>query len=100
MIEKVVMAEEDTETVINYPKFRPDVWAELYTTDKIIMKRYEKLSHQRPDLCRLVKEDKYSMTFSVHPKAVGIYPRKIKVCTEEERQIRAERLALLRKEAK
>ena len=91
MKEKINMSADETETCINYCKYHIGDWAELYTTDKTVMKRYEKFIAARPDLCRLIKEDKYSKTFSVHPKAVGVYPRKIKIFTEEERQQRRER---------
>lgn len=72
---KVVMLAEDTETIINFSKYHIGDWAELYTTDKIVMKRYEKFCEKHPDVCKLISEDKYSMTFSVHPKCAGIYPR-------------------------
>ena len=98
MTEKVTMSAEDTETIIVYSQFNIGDWVELYTTDKIIMKRFEKFSKNHPDYCRFIKEDKYSMTFSVHPKCACIYPkapRKV-ILTEEQRQERAERLQAMR----
>ena len=75
MTEKIIMTSEDTETTINYNKFTLGDWAEVYTTDKTIMKRFEKFCQKHPDYAKLVKEDKYSMTFSVHSKCASLYPR-------------------------
>ena len=98
MKEKVVMLAEDTETVINYCKYHIGDWAEIYTTDKTMMKRYEKFANEHPEYCRLLKEDKYSMTFSVHPKCASLYPRAPRQLnlTEEQKQALAERLTASR----
>lgn len=94
MKEKVVMSAEDTETIINYSVHHIGEWPELYTTDKIVMKRYDKFMAKYPDVCKLIKEDKYSMTFSVHPKCIGIYPRAPhrNTFTPEQQRINGERL--------
>ena len=94
MREKVNMTADETETVINYCKHHIGDWAEVYTTDKAIMRRYEKFAEKHCDLCKLIKEDKYSMTFSVHPKCAGVYPRAPRSTnmTEEQRQALADRL--------
>lgn len=97
MLEKYNMQLDETETVINYSKYHIGDWAEVYTTDKTVMKRYEKFAQQHPDYCRLLKEDKYSMTFSVHPKSASLYPRaprKLNL-TEEQRLAAAERFKQL-----
>ena len=91
MTEKVEMPAEETETIINYSKVLIGEWAEVYTTDKIIMKRYEKFMQKYPDRCRLLKEDKYSMTFFVHPKSASIYPRAIRQLSDEEQELRRQR---------
>ena len=101
MNKKVVMQAEDTETVWNYSKFHIGEWVEVYTTDKVVMRRYEDFSRKYPDHCKLVKEDQYSMTFVIHPKCMGLYPkapRKGPVLTEEQKQANRERLENARKE--
>lgn len=97
-MEKVVMAAEDTETIINYSKYHIGEWAEVYTTDKLVMKRFEKFINEHPDRGRLIKEDKYSMTFSVHPKCASLYPRAPKrvEMSEERKKILADRMRSLR----
>lgn len=60
------------------------------------MKRYEKFMNKYPKVCKLIREDKYSMSFSVHPKCAGIYPRaprKGPTLTEDQKQANRERLA-------
>ena len=98
MTEKVMMLAEDTETTINFSKANIGDWAEVYTTDKNIMKRYEKFVEKHPDRCRLINEDKYSMTFSCDPKCASIYPRAPRkvVYTDEQKRALTERLAAAR----
>ena len=98
MTEKVVMLAEDTETTINFSKANIGDWAEVYTTDKNVMKRYDKFAKAHPEYCRLVKEDKYSMTFSADPKCASYYPRAPRKVnyTEEQKRLLAERLAAVR----
>ena len=96
MIEKVPMLAEDTETTWNYCKYHIGDWVEMYTTDKAMMHRYEEFTKKYPDHCKLIKEDKYSMTFSIDPKCMGFKPkapRKGPVLTEEQKQANRDRLA-------
>ena len=100
MTDKVLMLAEDVETVINYSKYHLGEWAEVYTTDKVVMKRYEKFSNSHPELCKLIKEDKYGMTWSVDPRCVSLYPRaprKGPKLSEEHKQINIQRLRGLHK---
>lgn len=100
MDEKIIMLAEDTETIINFCKYHIGEWAEVYTTDKVVMKRYEKFMEKYPDVCKVIKEDKYSMTFSVHPKCAGIYPhapRRTNISAEQ-MKINTERLQKLREQ--
>lgn len=95
---KIDMLAEDTETIINYSKYHIGEWAEVYTTDKVVMRRFEKFCNEHPEYGKLIKEDKYSMTFSVHPKSASLYPlapRKI-VLSEERRQELSDRLKRIR----
>ena len=99
MTPKEIVLQEDRETVINYCKYHIGDWAEVYTTDKVVMQRFEKFCNEHPDFGRLLKEDKYSMTFSVHPKCASLYPhapRKV-VLSEEQKQLLTARLASMRK---
>ena len=100
MTEKAVIQAEDTETVWNYCKFHIGEWIEMYTTDKTLMRRYEKFCQKYPDHCKLIKEDQYSMTFMIDPACMGVKPRaprKGPTLSEEQRRINAERLKHLRK---
>jgi hypothetical protein len=96
MTEKLAIAAEDIETAITYSKHTLGEWAELYTTDKVVMKRYVKFAEKYPDACRLKEEDQYSMTFLVHPKCAGIYPKapRMNHLTDEQKQANAERLKM------
>ena len=100
MTDKVAMLAEDTETIWNYCKYHIGDWVEMYTTDKVIMRRYELFSRKYPDHCKLVKEDQYSMTFSIDPVCMGFKPRaprKAPALTEEQIQANRERLEDIRK---
>ena len=99
---KVSVPKEEQETVINYSKFGIGEWAELYTTDTVVMKRYEKFGAKRPDYCKLLKKDNYSATFSVHPKCVGIYPKAPRQTnlTEERRKELQDRMSQIRSKKK
>ncbi len=101
MKEKVRIQFGETETVWNYSKYHIGDWVEMYSTDKVIMRRYEKFAEKYPDYCKLIKEDKYSMTFTIDPKCMGGLkpkaPRKGPVLTEEQKQANKERLENKRK---
>lgn len=91
MTPKVDIPFEDQETTINYAKHVIGEWCEVYSTDKVVMKRYKKFCDEHPEYCKLVKEDKYSMTFSVHPKCASLYPkapRKVTITDEQRDQLR------------
>ena len=99
MTEKVSLLAEDVETVWNYSKYHLGEWVEMYSTDKKIMQRYERFSQKYPDYCKLLKEDRYSKTFTVHPKCMGVYPRaprKGPTLTQEQKQANTERLERIR----
>lgn len=99
MIEKVRMSAEDTETTWNYCKFHIGDWVEMYTTDKNLMRRYEKFSQKYPDHCKLVREDQYSMTFTIDPACMGFKPRaprRAPALTEEQKQVNSKRLESIR----
>ena len=99
MLEKYAIQEDEKETVINYSVYHIGEWAELYTTDKVVMKRYEKFCDAHPEYCKLLKEDAYSMTFSVHPKCASLYPRAPRkvVLSDEQKQALADRMKEIRK---
>ena len=102
MIKKIDMPLEDQETTINYAKHVIGDQAEVYTTDKVVMKRYERFTQKHPDLCRVVKDDKYSMTFSVDVRCASIYPkapRQVNL-TDEQKEILRERMKTAREKKK
>ena len=90
MIEKVGTALEDKETVMNKSAYHiGDCW-EIYTTDIVDMRRLEKLHNKYPDECKILIDDKYSMTFSVPLRWVKVSPpRKM---SDEQKQMMVERL--------
>lgn len=94
MVEKIGTALEDKETVFNKSQYHiGDHW-EIYTTDIVDMRRYEKLALKYPDEVKILKDDKYSMTFSVPLKWVRVSaPRKM---TEEQIAAATERLSAAR----
>lgn len=97
MLEKYDCTMEDKETVINYCQYHIGDWAEVYTTDKVVMRRFEKFCKDHPDYGKVIREDELSMTFSVHPKCV-LYPRaprKVSM-TEEKREMLRENLNRIR----
>ena len=100
MKDTVPMMTEETETIWNYCKFHIGDWVSMYTTDKVMIRRYEKFSQKYSDHCKLVKEDQYSKTFSIDPACMGIKPRaprKGPAISDEQKRINAERLKHLRK---
>jgi len=100
MIEKVNLNAEEVETIWTHSKYHSGDWIEVYSTDKILLRRYEKFSHKYPDYCKVINDDKYSMTFMIHPKCMGFYPkvpRKTPVLTEAQKQANKERLERMRK---
>lgn len=99
---KIGVPLEEQETVINYSKMGIGEWAEVYTTDNVVMKRYEKFGAKRPEYCKLLKKDNCSATFSVHPKCAGIYPKAPRQTnlTEEQRKELQERMIQLHSKKK
>ncbi len=99
MNDKVTIHPGEIETVWNYSRYHIGEWIEMYTTDKMMMRRYEKFAQKYPDHCKIVKEDKYSMTFTIDPKCMGTprIPRKGPTLTEEQKQANRERLQRFRK---
>ncbi len=101
MKEKVVLSSEDVETIINYSRFHLGERPEVYTTDKMIMRRFEKFANEHPELCELVKEDQYSMTWRVDRRCASLFPRaprKGPVLSEEQKRVNIERLQKIQKE--
>lgn len=89
-MKKIEVPIDEQETIINYSKSLGD-WAEVYTTDKVIMKRYQKFCKEHPDCGTVVAEDQYSVTFSVDPRCAGMFPkapRKVVMTEERKEQLR------------
>ena len=89
---------EEQETVINYCKYHIGEWAEVYTTDRNVMRRYERFCEKNPEYGKIIKDDKYGMTFSVHPKCASLFPRapRKNVISEERRQELIKRMTEIR----
>ena len=99
MTDKVSMLTEDIETIWNYSKYHIGSWIEMYTTDRVMMRRYEKFSQKYPDHCKLIREDQYSMTFTIDPVCMGFKPRaprRAPALTEDQKQANSEQLGSIR----
>lgn len=99
MKKKVDVPFDSQETIINYSKFQIGEWAEVYTTDKVVMKRYDKFCSNHPEYSKVIAEDNMSMTFSVHPKCATLFPRAPRnvTMTEEQKELLRERMKNIRK---
>ena len=101
MKEKVYNLPEDTETIWTYCQYHIGDWIEMYTTDKVMMHRYEEFSRKYPDYCKLAEDTEYSMTFMIDPKCMGFkpkVPRKGPALSEEQKQANRERLERMNKQ--
>lgn len=97
-MKKIEVPIDEQETIINYSKSIGE-WCEVYTTDKVVMKRYQKFCKEHPDCGTVVAEDQYSTTFSVDPRCAGMFPkapRKV-VMTEERKEQLRERMKKIKK---
>ena len=94
MIEKAGTALEDKETVYNKSQYHIGNHIEIYTTDLVDMRKYEKLANRYPDDVKVLHDDKHSMTFSIPVKWLKVSaPRQM---SEEQRLAAAERLKTAR----
>ncbi len=78
----------EMETVINFNA--GEETASVYTRDKAVMRRLDKLVESHPDTYRLEKQDEVSKTYSM-PKSCVTY-RKPRNLTDEQREQARERL--------
>ena len=91
---KINPSPDEVETIINFSSTQIGSWAEVYTNDRYVMKRYEKFRKEHPEYATLIKEDDYSMTYSVHPKCASLYPRAPKKMNLTQEQIEQRKLQL------
>lgn len=70
--------------------------ASLYTRDKAVMRRLDKLVEDFPDIYKLVRETDIDKTYEF-PKKYAI-PKRPRILSEEQRAVMRERLAKARKE--
>lgn len=97
-MKKIEVPIEEQETIINYSKSIGE-WCEIYTTDKVIMKRYLKFCKDHPECGKVIAEDQYSTTFSVDPRCAGMFPkapRKVNL-TETQKQVLRDRMKSMQK---
>lgn len=91
------LSQYEQETIINFNE--GDKTAGIYTHNKALRRKLEKLAHERPDECRLEKVSRYGEAADyIVPKSwikVGP-PRKAPPLTEEQKQQRREQLARMR----
>lgn len=90
MIEKEVTAAEDRETVWNKSIHHLGEVYEMYTTDKNDMQKALKLAKKYPDAVKVIKDDKYGMTFQFSMTDGSLFWRpKIRRTMTEEQKARA-----------
>jgi hypothetical protein len=72
----------EQETIINYNNGGKE--ANIYTCDRALMRKLDKLCEKHPEMFRLDKEEEYSKSYWLPRKLVAIRPPRI--LTEEQRQ--------------
>ena len=96
MEERTNFTKEEIETIINYTN--ADTYAEAYTNNTVIMKKYLKLAESNPKEVVVVQSDINSVCIRFPKKWVKIKPPRI--MSEEQKQAAAERLRQLRSSGK
>lgn len=88
---KLTIPVEEQELHINYCPAEMGKNCEIYTTIPWVMKHLEKFVNECSDVCKVIKDDQYSLTVSVPFKCIK--PKKIRKLSEEQRQAVAKRFA-------
>ena len=98
MIEKVVTAAEDRETTWNKCVYHIGEVYEMYTTDKNDMQKALKLAKKYPNDVKIVKDDKYGMTFQFSMSGGSLFwrPKIRRTMTEEQKAQAREQLKTMR----
>ena len=94
MIDKVRMALDEQETIINISPKQVDSMAKIYTTIPTEVKRLYRMHEKYPEDVHILHDDKYGTEFSVPVRWVTV--RRPRTVSEETRKASAERLAALR----
>lgn len=87
----------ERETVVNFNEV--EGMASVYTHNKALRRRLERLAQERPEECKLVKVTRWNEAVEYHVPKKWIKispPRKSASLTEEQKQRRSERLAKVR----
>lgn len=87
----------EQETIITYNE--EEKTAGVYTHNKALLRRLDKLAQERPDECRLekVRPDGRAADYIIPKAWVRIYPPRVSApLTEEQKQRRREQLAKLK----
>ena len=88
MEERQNLTKEEIETLINYTN--ADTYAEAYSNNTSVMKRYLKLAKEKPEEVTVINSDANSVTIRFPKKWVKIRPPR--AISEEQRLAAAERL--------
>lgn len=92
MAEGYRLTRYEMETTINFNA--EEGTASLYTRDKAVMRRLDRLVEEFPDIYKLVRETDIDKTY-VFPKKYAI-PKRPRIVSEEQREKMRERLAKAR----
>lgn len=94
IVDKEITPIEEKETVWSKSVYTYGDVYEMYTTDKVDMQRAIKLAKKYPNDVKIVKDDKYGMTFtfSMTGGTLAWRPKQNRPMTEEQRQLYADRL--------
>lgn len=87
----------EQETIINYNE--AEKIASVYTHNKALRRKLERLAEERPEDCRLIRttRDGQAVEYEVPKEWLHIYPPRVaKPLTEEQKQQRREQLASIR----
>lgn len=79
---KVGLSKYESETIINYNDEEND--ATVYTCNKSLIRRIDALCAKYPEVYRLIKKDKFSKTYTLPKKLIGV--KKIRIFTPEQKE--------------
>lgn len=89
------LSKYESETIISYNDEEKD--ATVYTCNKSLIRKIDTLCEKYPEVYQLIKKDKFSKTYTLPKKLIGV--KKIRILTPEQKEKQkhqGKRLAALR----
>lgn len=91
MAKKIVLSKAEMETIINFDRELDT--AQIYTADKVMMNKLDKLCKAAPENYKLIREDEVSKTYVFPKNLISLRkPMRKRNLTDEERKNIGERL--------